>query len=131
MGLASSLVLLWLPPPLIPRDLHVCVRAAGEERAGQGTVSVFNSSVSSGFTASLPCLLPGHLAHELSQSLLGSGHVGWRRGALQGWGGVAAFYAGGLCFPFCLFLLQQERLPAQSQWDGLKEQMHPSIHTLT
>lgn len=46
-------------------------------------------------------------------------------------GGVALFHAGGLCFPFCLFLLQQERRPGQSQWDGLKEQMHPSVHTLT
>lgn len=101
-------------------------------RSGLGRVqSLSLTRVSSGFTASLPCLLRGHLAHELSQSLLGSGHVGWRQWALQGWGGVAAFYAGGLCFPFCLFLLQQERLLAQSQWDGLKEQMHPSIHTLT
>lgn len=52
-------------------------------------------------------------------------------GGLAGLGVVAAFYAGGLCFPFCLFLLQQERRPGQSQWDGLKEQMHPSVRTLT
>lgn len=51
------------------------------------SLSLSNSSVSSGFTASLLCLLPGHLAHELSQSLLGSGRVGWRWGGLAGFGG--------------------------------------------